>query len=386
MDGGDNEDLFGKIYTYDELLTVERPAWERRRRAENEPLERPAHWPADTVPDSGTRVFWLPEGWTQAIKTTNSGKTLKCYVTPGDEFKRFFHKKDVEAHIGHALESKPPKRETSEPGVATVPSVHEAVPKWPDHDWLPKDWRVAFRRLPSKLHTIFVPPGQEDGFLYHRSDVEKYLTGEKTTLSLFGTSKPQSVISLHAGKGESYPAKKKHRVHTARVAREEDYVESSSIGVYDVLRDDAEAHLRAAGVPDAEATVLTAKNLFLQLVQRGFGPDTQMLAVASRLPHDAIAAGEALPGLLEMISGFYCSLPGTYAGRSCYQKVVIGSEVSLACWGQYISWSEGQQRWKIGALDEALAGYAYSPDSRPEPAGSQPWYLLRKDEAQQATA
>ena len=37
----------------------------------------------------------------------------------------------------------------------------DVFPRWPEGDWLPRDWRLGFRELPSGLHRIHVPPNQD---------------------------------------------------------------------------------------------------------------------------------------------------------------------------------------------------------------------------------
>lgn len=82
----------------------------------------------------------------QGIRTNpKSGLTLKCYFSP--EGKRFWHKKDIEKHLGRQL----PKVEIKEKAEEAAPKAYspgrmrfvtdpDAIPSWPDDsDWLPKD-------------------------------------------------------------------------------------------------------------------------------------------------------------------------------------------------------------------------------------------------------
>lgn len=71
-------------------------------------VKTPKDWPADTFPN--VRAFApLPEGWHHAKRLTNksgrgSGGIMRhCYVGP--EGKTFWHKKDLEKHLGFKIES-----------------------------------------------------------------------------------------------------------------------------------------------------------------------------------------------------------------------------------------------------------------------------------------
>ena len=173
--------MFGRIYTYDECIAGRPP------KARPPPMKRPDHWPADTEPDTASNVYWLPDGWGQGIKTTKAGKTLKCYISP--EGRRFFHKKDIDKFLQTTLPDTKLKAPLAAPLKAPEPiDIAAAVPGWPTEWDLPRDWRLVYRRLPSSLHRCYVPPDQDEGFLFHRTDVEAWLTGAKKTVNKFAMS------------------------------------------------------------------------------------------------------------------------------------------------------------------------------------------------------
>ena len=64
---------------------------------------------------------------------------------------------------GYELEERPPKEEKAEDDDTTTKKYvtdDDVFPRWPG-DWLPRDWRLGFRELPSGLHRIHVPPNQD---------------------------------------------------------------------------------------------------------------------------------------------------------------------------------------------------------------------------------
>ena len=46
---------------------------------------------------------WLPQDWSAALKMTQKGLLLHCYVGPAPEHKRFFHKVALEKHLRRSL-------------------------------------------------------------------------------------------------------------------------------------------------------------------------------------------------------------------------------------------------------------------------------------------
>jgi len=90
-------------------------------------------------------------------------QVCKCFISP--EAKTFFHKKDIKTRLDLMLV---PEREPKKDNARAVVSVHDSIPTWPVQDWLPRDWRIAFRQLPSGVHKVFIPPGQEEGLCYCR--------------------------------------------------------------------------------------------------------------------------------------------------------------------------------------------------------------------------
>ena len=182
--------LFGKFYTKQEIEVYNKNKLKGRGAQPHAHLETPAEWPKDTVIDPGQWVYWLPEGWKQGIRTSATGKTLKCYFTP--DHWRFWHRKDIEKEGYELGAAEPPRKnkenkEEEEKRIRYV-TDHDAVPNWPDEGWLPDDWRLGMRALPSGLMRIFQPPNQEEGFFFHKSQVLEYLSGGSPSLTAISAS------------------------------------------------------------------------------------------------------------------------------------------------------------------------------------------------------
>lgn len=80
-------------------------------------------WPKGCMEGTFPRPYWLPKGWLFGVKEgTNgySGKGLQVYITPGPEHKKFYHKHDVDKHMGRVLteaDGEPPSIEEMLPSV-----------------------------------------------------------------------------------------------------------------------------------------------------------------------------------------------------------------------------------------------------------------------------
>lgn len=381
---GEHETLFGKIWTYEELLTVERTRGGRSSGDAHLAFpERPAFWPSNADVDRETKwVFWLPEGWAQAVSITVSGKSQKCYISP--EGKRFWHKKDIEKFLGRMLEARePPEVKDSGEKVGKLVTDPDAIPTWPDGEWLPKDWRVCFRQLPSTLHKIFIPPGQDDGFCYHRSTVMDYLAGKQTALSPFGSSRSQTERSADAVSGapkeRSSKRRKLERGDGGIEVSPEDYEEGKWLSLTPLQTQGSEEAARqklaAAGAPDAKEFAKAGLDIYGLLLKRGFPKETEVLALLGR---DAAASH----WLSKQLCGIYYQMADAFHDRPCYQKVSKSPELassSMFCQPMYIFWSAENSSWKVGALKDSKAGWAFSDEDKARPGEvSGPWMLLRE--------
>ena len=90
-----------------------------------------------------------------------------CYISP--DGRRFDSKKEIE----EAME-----RELAMDEARTTMGQMQCLfspPTWPDGNWLPHNWKVAYTLIRWNPHLIYIPPGQSAGFLFHRMCVERYL-------------------------------------------------------------------------------------------------------------------------------------------------------------------------------------------------------------------
>ena len=137
----------------------------------------------------------LPEGWLQGIRTSSTGHTLMCYFNPDGH--RFRHKRDIEKHLGYQLPTRSDNSTTQcnqecsyFPTTKRFVTDLDAIPSWPDEEqgWLPTNFRVSYRQKQDALHQIFIPPDQEEGFIWNKQDVIDYLNGTAKTLTKFAFS------------------------------------------------------------------------------------------------------------------------------------------------------------------------------------------------------
>lgn len=332
-----DENLFGPLHTYEEICTL-KPGTKPRAI----PDTIPAHWPPGVEVDRGKGgwIFWLPDDWGQGIKQTSGGKTLKTYISP--EGKGYYHKCEIEKLLGYELASK--EKGQSGPNGKLDPSLlQQAVPSWPEDDWLPKDFRIGYRRLPKNLHRIYVPPNQEEGFLYHRKDVEAYLEGKKG-VSPFGTSRWMAEISAEA---QTNREDKKDSTETPAVKRRKKDAPSLTSSCCAVAQT---GWALCSTLEDAQKGIVEFLSL---LSQRGF---TQAGLVAVHGVPDRHQHARC-------IRGVYLRGPELLDGKPFYQKLVNApaSTQSFGCDGVYIRWIERLQQWSIcsGLEDDEVARFAF---------------------------
>lgn len=135
-------------------------------------------WPQDTVIDPRHWAYWRMDG--RAFVQT--GKVRTCHSR---SIGALWHQKDLRAHLQLSAAPRGPRKDPAlkpagkeeyEKRMRYV-TDDDAVPNWPEAGWLPEDWRIGMRALPSGLMIIFVPPNQEEGFFFHGSQVLEYLSG-----------------------------------------------------------------------------------------------------------------------------------------------------------------------------------------------------------------
>lgn len=360
MEGEEKRDLFSKLYTYDEVVNAVRaksggpkPDWARD-------LIPPAHWPGDCEVDPGKWVFWLPEGWGQAIKPTlkdgmPTGKSLQCFISP-EPMKRYFHKPKVAEYCAKMGWPGLKEEEEKEDVPKKVRGVHDEPPKWPEDDFVPHTWRIAWRQLPSTLHKIYIPPGQDEGFLFHRSCVEEYLAKGKN-LTPFEGSKPMAEISANAGTGLNKKAKKrKLRVATASDYESTDALTLTQIGL-------GESKLPVGLQADASSV----KKMREYLLRRRFAKEGHLMCVSERSPGSAMG---------KLLAGIYYEKAGTYGERPCYQ-LLQEMPSGVACSPLHIFWSPALACWKVGHFDEEQAGFATCTSDQTTPAGLKLWSMMK---------
>lgn len=361
--GADVEDdgsLFSRLYTYEEVMKL--------RPEDSVPkLRNYDHWPPGATPDSGKWVFWLPPGWGQGTKITSGGKPLKCYISP--DGKMYYHKTDIEKSLGRKLAT---KDKEDDGGFLNTANIHKIVPPWPNDDWLPKDWRIAYRKLPGRLHRVFVPPGQDEGFCYHKSNVEKFIAGQGQ-LSSFGNSKPMAEISLNAAGGDVEGLNKRKQFPVLMNPNPATRVKLSHFG--------RSVPQQGWAACDSAASMKHAFHFFRPLMRnRGFPVDTELVGIY----------GQADPGLqyASRIKGVYFKMPFEIDGHFSYQKLVRAAESAegFGCDGIFIVWDAAARRWGLStAPDRRGARFGYCEDRQsiprlaPVTGVAYPWHVAADD-------
>lgn len=275
--------------------------------------------------------------------------------------------------------------------VKIVKSVADAIPSWPEGDWLPKDWRVAYRQLPQSLHKVFIPPGQEEGFCYHRSSVQAYLT-DGTSLTPMSTSRP-AVLKLPDGE-VSKRRKTSGKGKAGEVATADDF---QNVGSFVVLRlpgPGTKEAVAAATLVEAGASEVLARQLVRageelhgMLVRRGFREETELQVVFSTSATSTSSTdGAAQAVYADLLRGIYYQLPERVNGRPCYQQAKVEPTCypGVACLGLYLSWDQGWPGggcWRLGGLPGQHLGVAIWREDHPRPgvSSAEPWRVLRLD-------
>ena len=101
-----------------------------------------------------------------------------------------------------------------------------------------------------------------------------------------------------------------------------------------------------------------------QLHERGFEDPTLLLTTLT----NSKQSKEAVPSqkiVERMCSLWYCR-PDDFCDKQCYQRIFlkeqIGSKKDLICSDTHIFWSPQYDCWKIGLLNEDMAGYLRCDD------------------------
>eukprot|EP00438_Fugacium_kawagutii_P011291 Skav202841 [mRNA] locus=scaffold746:126270:127466:+ [translate_table: standard] len=350
--------LFTRMWTYKELQEMEaKPGFARAGSRPNAHLKTPKDWPKDTQIDPKQWVLWLPEGWKQGLRTHEvSGKVLQCYFSP--EGKRFWHKKDIEQVLGRSLPNgkRAPAKEKAEDassqGRARYVTDEDAFPKWPEADWLPKDWKVGFRQTNDHLHRVVVPPNQDSGFCYHLSKAQEYIESNGTKgLTPFETSR---AVPQWGGKRKSSSASVARRRY--KFAKAEDYDEVRNFKVFEMPLNQSER--KAAAIDNLEQHNTARQELYEALVANGFKEPT--LVLVSFFKHKKGKELPPKPNIAEKMTGMWYQRPARFNDKVVYQKVGFSErlgEKKLCCSKMHIFWSKEYKCWKMGALNDDFAGF-----------------------------
>ena len=138
-----------------------------------------------------------------------------------------------------------------------------------------------------------------------------------------------------------------------RVVNDQDYQETDHLIVL------PPAQLRLQGMACSRKMQDQGDSVKSRLRQRGFHEEVEYLCVGTR-------AAVSLP-LIEALSGTYFKKTGSFNQRPCYQRMGPGSDGRVVCDELHLFWSIARAKWKIGKLDDRLAGLALSQDDSATP-------------------
>ena len=138
-----------------------------------------------------------------------------------------------------------------------------------------------------------------------------------------------------------------------RVVNDQDYQETDHLIVL------PPAQLRLQGMACSRKMQDQGDYVKNRLRQRGFHEEVEYLCVGTR-------AAVSLP-LIEALSGTYFKKTGSFNQRPCYQRMGPGSDGRVVCDELHLFWSIARAKWKIGKLDDRLAGLALSQDDSATP-------------------
>ena len=138
-----------------------------------------------------------------------------------------------------------------------------------------------------------------------------------------------------------------------RVVNDQDYQETDHLIVL------PPAQLRLQGMACSRKMQDQGDYVKNRLRQRGFHEEVEYLCVGTR-------AAVSLP-LIEALRGTYFKKTGSFNQRPCYQRMGPGSDGRVVCDELHLFWSIARAKWKIGKLDDRLAGLALSQDDSATP-------------------
>jgi len=131
-------------------------------------------------------------------------------------------------------------------------------------------------------------------------------------------------------------------------------------------------------IPNSKELQRNGAEVQRHLEKRGFGGETELLFVGNKK-----AATEKSSPVLEALRGVYFKKKDFFGGRPCYQRVLPPQDGTerLTCVGTYLFWSRSRCCWKLGSLNDGLAGFAICPEDQPTPESlSSKWQLCKPHE------
>jgi hypothetical protein len=152
-----------------------------------------------------------------------------------------------------------------------------------------------------------------------------------------------------------------------------DYQESSILSVVQLKVSETRDALEAHSVANISGLISEAEAIHKVLLERGFAENTQLIYVSGKKE-----AESKRPDTLHGLSGIFYQRPEDFNGRSYFQKIALSSisTVGVGCGHLFLFWNAEPTCWKIGRLDESLAGIARCFDDNSIPVNMATKWLV----------
>eukprot|EP00403_Amphidinium_massartii_P007452 CAMPEP_0178373302 /NCGR_PEP_ID=MMETSP0689_2-20121128/1793_1 /TAXON_ID=160604 /ORGANISM="Amphidinium massartii, Strain CS-259" /LENGTH=282 /DNA_ID=CAMNT_0019993241 /DNA_START=486 /DNA_END=1334 /DNA_ORIENTATION=+ len=219
---------------------------------------------------------------------------------------------------------------------------------------------------------IWIPPGQDEGFLYQKPQVVEWLRGTLTKLSPFGSSRPMKQISAEAVNPGQGKKRKHHRLSEAEAAM----VDGEQFDVRKSRCENVASKDDSWALPTSDDEARAAFTKYRDLLHsRGFTKGAIEFAF--------VQVQDASHTFAAQLQGIYYRLQVVDKGTQAYQKLHCTAD-ALMCDRVYLC-QLPQEPWQICTMLKAKAPrYAYCKSEAKTPLkelqSQSPAWMVREGE------